>query len=186
MTTPTPGYSYGQRLECIRDDHGLTIKAMAASVGVAAQTWRKYEKDETFPSPVTIGALCGIYHVNKEWLDTNEGEQYTDGYKPGDELGEPISFKEMMLRELRQMPGLRQVPGLRQMPGLNGVIYDESAESAEEKLNQIIEDLQEIQDRIAVLSDELDEDMLEEAEDEIDIVIDKIGDVIEKHGWKVR
>ena len=92
MTTPTPGYSYGQRLECIRDDHGLTIKAMAASVGVAAQTWRKYEKDETFPSPVTIGALCGIYHVNKEWLDTNEGEMYTDGYKPGDELGEPISL----------------------------------------------------------------------------------------------
>ena len=106
MNSPTPGYSYGQRLECIRDDHGLTIKAMAASVGVAPSTWRNYEKDETFPSPVTIGALCGIYHVNKEWLDTNEGEMYTDGYKPGDPLGKPISFKEMKLRELQQMPGL--------------------------------------------------------------------------------
>ena len=171
MTTPTPGYSYGQRLECIRDDHSLTIKAMAASVGVAPSTWRKYEKDESFPSPVTIGALCGIYHVNKEWLDTNEGEMYVGGYKPGDELGEPISFIEMMLR---------------QMPKLNGIIFDEGAASAEEKLNQIIENLQDIQDRVATLSDELDEDILEEAEGEIDIVIDKIGDVIGKHGWKVR
>ena len=33
---------------------------------------------------------------------------------------------------------------------------------------------------------EFSEDMLEEAEEEIDVVIDKIGDVIEKHGWKVR
>ena len=51
---------------------------------------------------------------------------------------------------------------------------------------EIIEDLQEIKDRIAELSDELDEDLLEDAEGELDIVIDKIGDVIEKHGWKVR
>lgn len=75
---------------------------------------------------------------------------------------------------------------LRQVNGLNGIIYDESAEPAEDRLNQIIEDLEEIQDRVAVLSDELDEDMLEGAEEVIDIVIDIIGDVIEKHGWKVR
>ena len=61
-----------------------------------------------------------------------------------------------------------------------------SLESAEARLNGIIADLEEIQDRVAVLSDELDEDMLEGAEEEIDIVLDKIGDVIEKHGWKVR
>lgn len=65
------------------------------------QNWRKYEKDVSFTSPVTIGALCSIYHVNKEWLDTNEGEMYIDVYKPGDSLGELISLEEVLLRELK-------------------------------------------------------------------------------------
>ena len=56
----------------------------------------------------------------------------------------------------------------------------------EDALNGIMSSLEDIQSQIAVMSDELDEDMLEDAEAEIDVVIDQIGDVIEKHGWKVR
>lgn len=41
MNIATFGYTFGQRLEYIRSDHALTIKAMAASVGVASATWRK-------------------------------------------------------------------------------------------------------------------------------------------------
>ena len=40
-----------------------------------------------------------------------------------------------------------------------------------------------LQDEVAVLSDELDSDTLEEAEAAIDVVIDKFGDVIEENGW---
>ena len=166
----TFGFTFGERLEYIRNDHRLTAKAMAASVGVSPATWRKYEKDESFLSPSTLWKFCGVYHVNENWLNTSEGEIYTDGYKPGDPLGVPISYEEMLLQEL--------------MKGRSGMVF--SAGTAEDRLNQIIEDLQEIQDRVAELSDELDEDLLEEAEGEIDVVIDKIGDVIEAHGWKVR
>lgn len=166
----TFGFTFGERLEYVRNDHGLTAKAMAESVGVTGTTWRKYEKDESFPSPDTLWKFCGVYHVNEDWLNTSEGEIYTDGYKPGDPLGEPISYEQKILNDLMAMR--------------NGIIFNEG--TAEDRLNQIIEDLQEIQDRVAELSDELDEDMLEEAEGEIDVVIDKIGDVIEKHGWKVR
>ena len=169
MTTSTFGYTFGERLEYVRNDHGLTIKAMAASVGVAPAIWRKYEKDESFPSEETLWKFCGIYHINREWLDTSEGEIYTDGYKPGDPLGEPIDYREMILQELTKG---------------QGIIFSEG--SAQDRLNQIIEDLQEIQDRVAELSDELDSDTLEEAEADIDVVIDRIADVIEEHGWKVR
>lgn len=175
MNTPTFGYTYGERLEYVRNDHNLTIKAMAASVNVSPSTWRKYEKDESFPSPSTIWTFCGIYHVDENWLNTSEGEIYTDGYKPGDELGKPISYEQKLLNDLMVMRG---------RGGVSNIIF--SAGGAEEKLNGIIADLQDIQDRVAELSDELDEDDLEDAEGEIDVVIDMIGDVIEKHGWKVR
>jgi len=36
-----------------------------------------------------------------------------------------------------------------------------------------------------MLSDELDSDTLEETEDAKDVVIDKLGDVIEENGWEV-
>ena len=166
----TFGFTFGERLEYIRNDHRLTAKAVASSVGVAPSTWRKYEKDESFPSPSTLWKFCGVYHVNEDWLNTSEGEIYTDGYKPGDPLGEPISYEQKILNDLMAMRG--------------SMVF--SAGSAADRLNQIIEDLQEIHDRVAELSDELDEDLLEDAEGELDIVIDKIGDVIEKHGWKVR
>lgn len=169
MTTPAFGYTFGERLEYVRNDHGLTIKAIAASVGVASATWRKYEKDESFPSEETLWKFCGVYHVNREWLNTSEGEIYTDGYKPGDPLGEPIDCREKILQELTKG---------------KGIIFSEGA--AQDRLNQIIEDLQEIQDRVAELSDELDSDTLEDAEADIDVVIGRIGAVIEEHGWKVR
>ena len=169
MTTSTFGYTFGERLEYVCNDHGLTIKAMAASVGVAPATWRKYEKDESFPSEEALWKFCGIYHINREWLNTSEGEIYTDGYKLGDPLGEPVDYREMILQELTKG---------------QGIIFSEG--SVQERLNQIIEDLQEIQDRVAELSDELDSDTLEDAEADIDVVIDRIGDVIEERGWKVR
>ena len=98
--TPTPGYSFGMRLECIRDDRNLSLKKMAESVGVSPTTWRTYEKDLSFPSESTLWNLCGIYHVNREWLDTNCGGMYLDGYKPGDPLGELVSYTEKLKQDI--------------------------------------------------------------------------------------
>ena len=98
--TPTPGYSFGMRLECIRDNHNLSLKKMAESMGVSHTTWRTYEKDLSFPSESTLWNLRGIYHVNRERLDTNCGEMYLNGYKPGDPLGEPISYSEKLKQDI--------------------------------------------------------------------------------------
>ena len=101
MDLPESGHTYGERLEDIRKGRGLTIKVMAASVKVSPQTWRNYELDRTFPSMDTIYALCGICHVNEEWLSSGTGEMYLNGYRPGDPLGKAMDYKEKILQDLR-------------------------------------------------------------------------------------
>lgn len=55
----------------------------------------------------------------------------------------------------------------------------------EKELNQILDDLQSIQNRVAVFSDELDSEPLEDAEGAIDTVMDKIIKAIKENGWEV-
>lgn len=66
--------------------------------------------------------------MSEDWLNTSEGEIYTDGYKPGDPLGNPIPYEQKIMNDPVAMRG--------------GVFFSE--ESAEDQLNQIIEDLQEV------------------------------------------
>ena len=94
---------FNDRLKAIRIDHGLTKKAMAASVGVSAPTWTNYENDVTFPSPETCWNIQCIYHVNEEWLMSGAGERYEDGYKPGDPLGEKIDYFEMLTQDAEEL-----------------------------------------------------------------------------------
>lgn len=51
---------------------------MAEAVGVSPSTWGTYENDSSFPAPKTIDKFCMLFHVNQDWLFTNEGEIYTD------------------------------------------------------------------------------------------------------------
>lgn len=94
--------TYGERLNKIRTDHGLSMKAMAQSVGVTGPTWSNYEKDVTFPAPSTVCNLCSIYHVNEDWLSCGEGKQYADGYMLGDPLGEAVDYQEKLRRDMEE------------------------------------------------------------------------------------
>ena len=101
--SPTPGFSFGMRMGMVREDHGLSVSAMAKSVGVAPSTWNSYENDKTFPGPQTIVNFCSIYHVNEEWLNTNYGWIYEDGYKPGDPLGEPVDYEKTIMDQFKEL-----------------------------------------------------------------------------------
>ena len=57
--------------------------------------------------------------------------------------------------------------------------------SPQDRLNSLISIFETLQDEVAMLSDELDSDTLEDAEAAIDVVINKLGDVIEENGWEV-
>ena len=95
--TPTPFYTYGERLAAIRDDHHMTLKAMGEAVGVSASTWSKYEKEESYPKKQTLLNLYSVFHVSEEWLEENEGPMYEGDYTPGkDALGEKVDYDEYL------------------------------------------------------------------------------------------
>ena len=62
--------------------------------------------------------------------------------------------------------------------------YPESS-TPKTRFTSLLSIFETLQDEVAMLSDELDSDTLEEAEDAIDVVIDKIGDAMEENGWEV-
>lgn len=74
--SPTPGFSFGMRMGCVRDDANLSMNKMAKSLGIAPSTWKNYEEDVTFPSTELIMKFCELYNVNPHWLMTNCGNMY--------------------------------------------------------------------------------------------------------------
>lgn len=76
MDTPTPGFSFGMRLGCVRDDLEMTKTAMAKSLSISLSTLTSYENDKSFPSEETIQLFCKLYKVNYDWLFLNEGDMY--------------------------------------------------------------------------------------------------------------
>lgn len=76
--SPTPGFSFGMRMGCVREEAELSMNKMAKSLGIAPSTWKSYEEDVTFPSDELIMKFCKIYGVNPRWLMTNYGDMYNN------------------------------------------------------------------------------------------------------------
>ena len=76
--SPTPGFSFGMRMGCVREDADLSMNKMAKSLGIAPSTWKNYEEDVTFPSDELIIKFCDLYNVNPHWLMTNYGSMYKE------------------------------------------------------------------------------------------------------------
>ena len=76
--SPTPGFSFGMRMECVREDADLTMNKMAKSLGISPSIWKNYEEDATFPSNELIMKFCEMYDVNPRWLMTNYGDMYKE------------------------------------------------------------------------------------------------------------
>ena len=76
--SPTPGFTFGMRMGCVREDVELSMNKMAKSLGIAPSTWKNYEEDVTFPSTELIMKFCELYNVNQHWLMTNYGNMYKE------------------------------------------------------------------------------------------------------------
>ena len=76
--SPTPGFSFGMRMGCVREEAELSMNKMAKSLGIAPSTWKNYEEDITVPSDELIIKFCDLYNVNPHWLMTNYGDMYKE------------------------------------------------------------------------------------------------------------
>ncbi len=90
------GFSLGDRFRYVRESHQLTRKAIAEMLRLSPSTWASYENDRTVPSQATIANICSIFHVREEWLWENDGAAYEDDYRPGDPLGKPVDYEQII------------------------------------------------------------------------------------------
>ena len=79
--SPTPGFSFGMRMGCVREEADLSMNKMAKLLGIAPSTWKNYEEDVTLPSTELIMRFGELYNVNPHWLMTNFGNMYKEAEK---------------------------------------------------------------------------------------------------------
>lgn len=74
---PLPGIP--GRLERLRKSKSLTQEEFAAQIGVAQNTYSRYESGKVSPPPpVVIDNIHKTYGVRKEWLENGEGSMYVE------------------------------------------------------------------------------------------------------------
>ena len=107
---PAPGIP--ARLRQLRLDQAVTQAAFAESVGLAPNTYSRYESGVKPLTDVAKCSICNIYHVNKIWLDTGEGDMYVS-LDPDDTVaqytadllsGATTDFERGLITALAQLP----------------------------------------------------------------------------------
>lgn len=70
---------FSERIKKIRYDIGKSQTEMADSLGMSRDAYANFEydriKNENAKRP-TIKAICHIYGINEEWINTGKGEMY--------------------------------------------------------------------------------------------------------------
>jgi repressor LexA len=68
--------SSGKRIKEIRQLKGLTQKEFADSLGIVQGFLSGLERGKKVPSDTLLIALCHLYEINEEWLNTGSGEMF--------------------------------------------------------------------------------------------------------------
>lgn len=64
------------RIKTIRTHEGKTQQEFADKLGLSRNFVSLLESGDRQPSDRTLDDICRLYNVNRQWLDTGEGEMY--------------------------------------------------------------------------------------------------------------
>ncbi len=67
--------SLPSRLIALRKERGLSQQAMADAIGIHANSWKKYETDQTQPSLEVLKKIAVTLHVSTDFLLFEEHER---------------------------------------------------------------------------------------------------------------
>jgi repressor LexA len=68
--------SIGPRIKQIRQAKGLTQKQFADSLGIVQGFLSGLERGKKVPSDTLLIALCHLYEINQEWLESGAGDMF--------------------------------------------------------------------------------------------------------------
>jgi SOS-response transcriptional repressor LexA len=93
--------SMGPRIKQIRQAKSLTQKQFADTLGIVQGFLSGLERGKKVPSDTLLIALCHLYEINQEWLETGTGDMFK---KPS------LSGQDATYRGTTAIPLLRQIP----------------------------------------------------------------------------
>ena len=64
------------RIKSIRENASLSTRAFGEKIGISSAGVSKLESGANNPSEQTIRAICSVFGVRRDWLETGEGEMY--------------------------------------------------------------------------------------------------------------
>lgn len=62
------------RIKQIRKHYGLSQEKFADALDLSASIVQSYELGRRIPSSSTIYKICDVFKINRNWLETGEGE----------------------------------------------------------------------------------------------------------------
>lgn len=65
-----------ERVREARNALGLSQTEFGARIGVSIDVIKNIENNRTNPSNLLLNHMCEIHHVNREWLETGEGDMF--------------------------------------------------------------------------------------------------------------
>lgn len=94
---------FATRLRLFRLEKGISQLKMAKKIGVAQNTYSRYESGKTAPDFKFVYKLRDLFGVNPDWLATGEGEMFVR--RKGESVGLPIWDDELARKTLDEIRG---------------------------------------------------------------------------------
>ncbi len=113
MTRPkTPNTGIHMRLKEIRLKEGKCMHGMARLLGVAVNTYRRYEHGDYAPSPATMNIYVKTFDISLEWLLLGRGpKNFEDIPRALEQVKTLETEKEELTKETEQLQ--RQLESLK-------------------------------------------------------------------------
>ena len=90
-----------ERFKQLRNELGKSQTDFGAGIGVSRSVINNIERGVTEPSDVFLNHLCVVYNVNREWLETGEGELFDKS----EQLGETAK----LIESISDSPAMRSL-----------------------------------------------------------------------------
>lgn len=89
------------RVREVRNALGLSQTEFGAKIGVSIDVIKNIEYSRSNPSELLLKHMCEIHHVNREWLETGEGEMF----EPLDDAAETAQ----LIESISDSPAMRSL-----------------------------------------------------------------------------
>ena len=120
-----------KRIQAARKAKGLTLKQLGDIIGISESAVSNIERGRNKPSGSTLILLCEKLGINREWLETGEGEMFA----PTTEQAETAK----LIESISDSPAMRSLLATwAQLSDHNKAVFEEYAAAYVEDYNRRI------------------------------------------------